>query len=51
VFPNLAALVKSGKPRADLEAILLTGNSPFGVFPYLGVPFDGYHHPDPTPAS
>jgi Domain of unknown function (DUF4331) len=24
-FPNLAALVKSGKPRADLEAILLTG--------------------------
>jgi Domain of unknown function (DUF4331) len=25
VFPNLAALVASGKPRADLEAILLTG--------------------------
>jgi hypothetical protein len=25
VFPNLAALVKSGKARADLEAILLTG--------------------------
>ena len=25
VFPNLAALVKAGKPRADLEAILLTG--------------------------
>jgi hypothetical protein len=25
VFPNLAALVKSGAPRADLEAILLTG--------------------------
>jgi Domain of unknown function (DUF4331) len=25
VFPNLEALVKSGKPRADLEAILLTG--------------------------
>ncbi len=25
VFPHLAALVKSGKPRADLEAILLTG--------------------------
>ncbi len=24
-FPNLAALNKSGKPRADLEAILLTG--------------------------
>jgi len=28
VFPNLAALVKSGKPRADLEAILLTGIPP-----------------------
>ena len=25
VFPKLAALVASGKPRADLEAILLTG--------------------------
>jgi hypothetical protein len=25
VFPNLAALVSSGKPRADLEAILMTG--------------------------
>ena len=25
VFPHLEALVKSGKPRADLEAILLTG--------------------------
>jgi hypothetical protein len=25
VFPNLDALVKSGKPRADLEAILMTG--------------------------
>jgi hypothetical protein len=25
VFPNLAQLDKSGKPRADLEAILLTG--------------------------
>ena len=29
-FPNLAALNKSGKPRADLEAILLTG-IPAGV--------------------
>jgi hypothetical protein len=28
VFPNLDALVKSGKPRADLEAILLTGIPP-----------------------
>jgi Domain of unknown function (DUF4331) len=25
VFPHLAALARSGKPRADLEAILLTG--------------------------
>jgi hypothetical protein len=32
VFPNLAALVKSGKPRADLEAILLTG-IPSGIVP------------------
>jgi Domain of unknown function (DUF4331) len=32
VFPNLAALVKSGKTRADLEAILLTGIPP-GIIP------------------
>jgi hypothetical protein len=32
VFPNLEALVKSGKPRADLEAILLTG-IPSGIVP------------------
>ena len=32
VFPNLAALVQSGKPRADLEAILLTGIPP-GIVP------------------
>jgi hypothetical protein len=32
VFPNLAALVKSGKPRADLEAVLLTG-IPSGIVP------------------
>jgi hypothetical protein len=32
VFPNLAALVKSGNPRADLEAILLTG-IPSGIVP------------------
>ena len=31
-FPNLAALVSSGKPRADLEAVLLTG-LPSGVVP------------------
>jgi Domain of unknown function (DUF4331) len=32
VFPHLAALVASGKPRADLEAILLTG-VPAGLIP------------------
>jgi hypothetical protein len=32
VFPNLAALVASGKARADLEAILLTG-IPSGIIP------------------
>jgi hypothetical protein len=32
VFPHLAALVKSGHPRADLEAILLTG-IPSGLIP------------------
>ena len=32
VFPNLAALVASAKPRADLEAILLTG-IPSGIIP------------------
>jgi hypothetical protein len=32
VFPHLAALVKSGKARADLEAILLTG-IPAGIIP------------------
>ena len=32
VFPNLASLNASGKPRADLEAILLTG-LPAGVVP------------------
>ena len=32
VFPNLEALVKSGKTRADLEAILLTG-IPSGLIP------------------
>jgi len=32
VFPNLEALVKSRKPRADLEAILLTG-IPSGLIP------------------
>jgi len=32
VFPNLAALVAAKKPRADLEAILLTG-IPAGIIP------------------
>jgi hypothetical protein len=32
VFPNLAALVASKKPRADLEAVLLTG-VPSGIVP------------------
>jgi hypothetical protein len=32
VFPNLAALVKSGAARADLQAILLTG-LPSGIVP------------------
>jgi hypothetical protein len=32
VFPNLDKLVKSGAPRADLEAILLTGLPP-GILP------------------
>jgi hypothetical protein len=32
VFPNLQTLVSSGKPRADLEAILLTG-IPAGLIP------------------
>jgi len=31
-FPNLAALASSGKPRADLEAVLLTG-IPTGLVP------------------
>ena len=32
VFPKLAGLVSAGKPRADLEAILLTG-IPSGIIP------------------
>jgi hypothetical protein len=32
VFPNLAALTKAAKPRADLQAILLTG-IPAGLIP------------------
>ncbi len=32
VFPHLAHLVKSGKPRVDIEAILLTG-IPAGIIP------------------
>jgi hypothetical protein len=40
-----ASLVTDGLTNAD------TGTSPLGTFPYLGTPYDGYHHPDPTPAS
>jgi Domain of unknown function (DUF4331) len=32
VFPDLAKLVKSGKPRIDIEAVLLTG-IPAGIIP------------------
>ena len=57
-FANLAALVKSGKPRADLEAILLTGIPP-GIVPGF-TNFTGSTQADmlrlntsipPTPAS
>jgi hypothetical protein len=57
-FANLAALVKSGKPRADLEAILLTG-IPSGIVPGF-TNFTGTTEADmlrlntsipPTPAS
>ncbi|HEX9623976.1 MAG TPA: DUF4331 domain-containing protein [Streptosporangiaceae bacterium] len=34
VFPHLAALVKSKKPRIDLEAILMTG-IPSGIIPHF----------------
>jgi Domain of unknown function (DUF4331) len=40
VFPHLAALVASGKPRADLEAILLTG-IPDGLIPGFHGNFTG----------
>ncbi len=43
VFPNLAALNTSGKPRADLEAILLTG-IPAGIV--AGLP--ELHRPYPV---
>jgi uncharacterized protein DUF4331 len=40
VFPNLAALVKSAKlTPASVHAPYL------GHFPYLGVPYRGYHEP------
>ena len=57
-FANLAALVKSGKPRTDLEAILLTG-IPSGIVPGF-TNFTGSTQADmlrlntsipPTPAS
>jgi hypothetical protein len=40
VFPHLAALAASGKPRADLEAILLTG-IPGGLIPGFAGNFTG----------
>jgi hypothetical protein len=44
--PDAAAkAITDGLTNAD------TGTSPLGTFPYLGTPYDGYHHPDPTPAS
>jgi len=44
VFPHLAALNASGKPRADLEAILLTGIPP-GLIPGFQN-FTGAHQAD-----
>jgi hypothetical protein len=44
--PDAAAkAVTDGLTNAD------TGTSPLGTFPYLGTPYDGYHHPDPSPSS
>jgi hypothetical protein len=44
--PDAAAkAITDGLTNAD------TGTAPLSVFPYLGVPYDGYHHPDPSPTS
>ena len=44
--PDAAAgEITDGLTNAD------TGTSPLGIFPYLGTPYDGYHHPDPSPSS
>jgi hypothetical protein len=40
-----AGAITDGLTNAD------TGTSPLGSFPYLGTPYDGYHHPDPSPSS
>jgi hypothetical protein len=45
-MPDAAAgAITDGLTNAD------TGTAPLGQFPYLGVPYDGYHHPDPSPSS
>jgi hypothetical protein len=45
-MPDKAApLLTDGLTNAD------TGTPTLGQFPYLGVPYDGYHHPDPSPSS
>jgi Domain of unknown function (DUF4331) len=44
--PDAAAgAITDGLTNAD------TGTSPLAAFPYLGTPYDGYHHPDPSPSS
>jgi hypothetical protein len=40
-----ASAVTDGLTPAD------TGTPTLGQFPYLGIPYDGYHHPDPSPSS
>jgi Domain of unknown function (DUF4331) len=44
--PDAAAgLLTDGLTPAD------TGTPTMAAFPYLGTPYDGYHHPDPSPSS
>jgi hypothetical protein len=38
-------MLTDGPTNAD------TGTASLPHFPYLGVPYDGYHHPDPSPSS
>jgi hypothetical protein len=45
-MPDAAAsAITDGLTDAD------TGTAPLDHFPYLGTPYDGYHHPDPSPSS